>query len=203
MSEINNAAKEGDVARVRELLDAGVHPDDGSATEGRPLWWAASQGRTEVAQLLLERGADPSLVTCKYTAYDMAKGSYPDTAALIKAGVPKPKPKPKPAEPAEQWVPMGKSTVAFVGTYPKLGVKLSQVFNFETRERVLLTENLENKAAAIGPSVAFDDLPLPAVQAALDEFERLGGKTDRDFVLQGPAGLNKPRRLPAGEPGHG
>lgn len=56
--DLHQAARRGDVARVRALLDAGVKPD----TEGRhgitALMVAAGEGHEEVARLLVERGAD-------------------------------------------------------------------------------------------------------------------------------------------------
>ena len=55
------AAKAGDVAEVRRLLDRGADVD--SIVNGRfpwtPLMHAAFEGREGVARLLLDRGADP------------------------------------------------------------------------------------------------------------------------------------------------
>jgi outer membrane protein assembly factor BamB len=56
--DLREAARRGDVAAVRALLDRGVKPD----AEGRhgltALMVAASEGHLEVGRLLLERGAD-------------------------------------------------------------------------------------------------------------------------------------------------
>lgn len=59
-AEIHDAAYEGDLARVEQQLNNGVNVDlptdtyDGST----PLMVAAEEGRTEVVQLLIERGAN-------------------------------------------------------------------------------------------------------------------------------------------------
>jgi ankyrin repeat protein len=189
MGELTEAAKVGNLARVRQLLDAGGNPDEGSNDVGRPLWWAASSGQTEVARLLLQRGANPHLMTCNLTALQMAKNaSHTATAAAIESFL-------APPGPVEKWAPMGKTTVAFVGTYPDLEMKLTQVFNFETRERMVLSENLATKAAALGASVSFDDLPAQTVETALAEFTRFGGQADRDFALHGGASLGKGKSL--------
>ena len=50
------AVKEGDLERVRNLLDEGA---DVNARCGEPLIEAVLAGHTEIVQLLLERGADP------------------------------------------------------------------------------------------------------------------------------------------------
>jgi ankyrin repeat protein len=58
---ILRAAEDGDVPRIRRLLDEGANVD--SVTDGRfpwtPLMHAAWKGRTDAVRLLLERGADP------------------------------------------------------------------------------------------------------------------------------------------------
>jgi outer membrane protein assembly factor BamB len=56
--DLRDAARLGDMARVRALLDAGVKPD----VEGRhgitALMMAVAEGHPEIARLLVERGAD-------------------------------------------------------------------------------------------------------------------------------------------------
>ena len=70
-ADIYEAAREGDVEKVRQYLDAGVDPNvvpveeefDFFPEEGfAPLHWAALEGHIEVAQLLLARGADVNVV---------------------------------------------------------------------------------------------------------------------------------------------
>jgi hypothetical protein len=54
------AAGDGDVDRVRALLDAGGNPNDQDENGLTPLSSAASYGRKEVLELLIARGADPT-----------------------------------------------------------------------------------------------------------------------------------------------
>lgn len=57
------AAKEGDCGRVRCLLDNGVSVNMGVGRLGSPLHTAAFFGNLEVAELLIERGAEISAAT--------------------------------------------------------------------------------------------------------------------------------------------
>jgi hypothetical protein len=199
MSERNLLAEDaqrGDLAAVTARLEAEDIGDSGDLA----LIWAAHNGHTEVARILLEYGADPAArdgVNTPYT-YAVSRG-HTETAALLAHAVKQP---PKVRVP-EKWVRVGEASVAFVGNYPAIDKKLTQVFNFETREHTSISESLRTKAAGVAPAASFDTLAPEALDKALDEFERLGGKPDRDHARYGAHNLGKPRRLPAGEQGCG
>ena len=54
------AAAEGDLDGVQELLEGGANANAVIEGDGSPLMGAARSGRIEIAQLLLDRGADPN-----------------------------------------------------------------------------------------------------------------------------------------------
>ena len=59
---IHDAAKAGDVAKVRQLLANGAKVDAREESFGfTPLHWAAAAGEADVAKVLLAAGADGSL----------------------------------------------------------------------------------------------------------------------------------------------
>ena len=58
--EIHDAAIDGDLERVRELLDQGVSVD-AADDSGTPLQWALFGNQTGVVRLLLENGANPNV----------------------------------------------------------------------------------------------------------------------------------------------
>jgi ankyrin repeat protein len=183
------AAKRGDYAEVRERLERGDDVDKKDGTGCNALIWAANNGHTDVVQLLIDHGADLSVTTRDGRTIAKLAKPHRETAAVVARATQKPR---KPEEP-EKWVAMGAATVAFVGNYPGIERRLTQVFNFETRQQLVFSENLRTRAETAATPVSFDDLPQAVIEKALAEFTRLGGTTDRDLALYGENRLAKPR----------
>jgi hypothetical protein len=191
-------SQRGDFAAIQHRLETQGITDGEDADLA--LVWASYKGYTEIARILLEYGADPHAHDSGNTALGYARAyGHPETAELLMAAVQQPRKVPQP----EKWVRIGEDSVAFVGLYPAIDKKLTQIFNFETREHTSISENLQTRSEGVSPVVSFDTLTPQSLDKALDEFERLGGKPDRDFARYGTTSLNKPRRLPSAEPGQG
>ena len=58
--DLVDSAENGDIDRVRELLDSGVDPYSQNDDELTALIVAAYEGHIEVVELLLNRGIDPN-----------------------------------------------------------------------------------------------------------------------------------------------
>jgi hypothetical protein len=59
--ELHIAANEGDVERVKKLLEKGADPNARNVVSWTPLHVVASKNHIEIAKLLLEHGADPNV----------------------------------------------------------------------------------------------------------------------------------------------
>jgi ankyrin repeat protein len=85
-----SAGQAGDLTEMARLLDAGAEPDafvpmcdgDGEIVQGTMLSEAASAGQLGVVQLLLDRGADPSLADSCGTTPLMPAAGYGYTAVV-------------------------------------------------------------------------------------------------------------------------
>jgi hypothetical protein len=113
-------------------------------------------------------------------------------AMLIeKGGKPPALPDATPKETSEAWVRMGSKAIAHVGVYPEAQRKLTDIFNFESRQHFMVTESLKTHAEITTPPVSFDSLSQATLEKALEEFTKAGGAADKDFVLRGATQLKK------------
>ena len=61
--DLTDAADNGDIDRVRELLDNGVDPDISRFNLGNTaLFWALREGHIDIVRLLLDSGANPNII---------------------------------------------------------------------------------------------------------------------------------------------
>ncbi len=181
------AAHLGDLDTAKDLISRGALIDPVNTTEERtPLYYAVASNRGAMVQFLLDAGARPDIPgTDGVTPASYARQNKPRIAAMIDAALKAPrKEAPAPAAtiaPAaacadsETWKRMGEDKAAHVGVYPDLARKITQVFNFATRERIVITENLKTGAETMGPAEKFDMLSDAAVAQAADAFRQLGG----------------------------
>lgn len=58
--KFGSAARFGDIATVRAMLNRGINPNVNTGQDATALNWATYNGHDAIAQLLLEHGADPT-----------------------------------------------------------------------------------------------------------------------------------------------
>jgi ankyrin repeat protein len=182
------AASNGNLYLVGSLLDQGAPMEERDGSGDTPLNEAARKGHIEIVRLLIERGAKlstPNNSGKTALAYAEERG-YREIMQLLRDAAEAAK------KPSKEWVLMAEDTLAYVRTYPKLLRKITEIFNFESRERLIISENMRTRAESVTPPTSFDELPQARVEQALEQFTHLGGVvTDKDFILRGATRLDK------------
>jgi hypothetical protein len=143
------------------------------------LHYAAAAGHADVAAFLLAKGSDPAAKdNANFTAYDYAmKNGYAPAMKLLAP----------PAEPvvdtAPAWHRLSGDRVAEVTVDAVIGYKLTDIFNFETRERLSISRNLATDAET-RETKSFDDIPDKTVlERAFAAYAQSGGAIVKDVVL--------------------
>ncbi len=207
----------GDLDLAKAMVEKGVELDVRTRKEERtPTYYAVSADRGAVLEFLVSRGARTDIPgTDNKTPYDIAKEGKPRLQKIIDE-TPRAKIEEKPAveavaavivaapaaaappanenkpviEQGEKWVLMSATTVAKTGSYPALGRKLTEIFNFETLERMTISENLKSGAESLGNAEPFATVPPAALKTAMNELLKLVGKSpvfdDKALLDQSP-----------------
>ncbi len=81
---LRDAARAGQLAKVRSLLDAGTPVDSANRYGATALGYAADKGFLEVVQLLIERGADVDVEDTFYKATPLVWASYNEHSSVVR-----------------------------------------------------------------------------------------------------------------------
>ena len=184
MSKLQNdlveAAGNGDIAKIQEYLAAGADRNGWNGNGWTPLCLAVYCGKTETVDYLLHYGARIDIPSNGKTALQYAKEGEKNylIALLEKAEIA------RLAEETPEWSLFGASKLAHVEISPVLGRKLTEIFNFESRERMVVFENLKTGAEKIMPLESFNTLDEELIKKTFAIFTSLGGKADEGLVFK-------------------
>lgn len=179
---------------AQEGIDLNAKAKDG----GTPLHAAAYNGHVMLIEALIKAGANTEIENNEgLTAADVALQRGQHLAAKIIQQKMREKTEsaeketlyavPAAAETAddrEAWLRIGADKIAHIGTYPALERKLTEIFNFTTRERLTISENLRTGVENTLPPQSFDSLPETALDAAYDAFAAQGGSAERTATVK-------------------
>ncbi|MEZ0225181.1 MAG: hypothetical protein ACAH83_11550 [Alphaproteobacteria bacterium] len=132
---------------------------------------AKSNGMQDVALVLMKRIAD--LRRQEAALLDKEAGQ-PTDPALSAPSSPAAAIAPAAAESnGETWALMGPTSIARVTSSPVINRQLTEIFNFESRERVQITENLKTGVETIGQPEKFDKLAPATIRKAEEMMKSL------------------------------
>lgn len=189
MNAIVEAARTQNLETAKRLLEGGADVNAKDSNSNTALIWAVANTQPAMVRLLLENGADYETVTTSgYSPLSLAqRDGKTELIRLMEEVIPRPR------TAKEEWKKMGAATVAHVGIYPEIKKKITTIFNFKSRDRIVLSKDLIGGPEVMGPATPFDAIAEAAIVEAYDQFTKLGGTADRDFVLSGTASLDKPK----------
>ncbi len=147
---------------------------------GKMLDVARKNGMQDVGSVLAKRIAD--LRRQEAARLDIeAGGEAGEPEATLADAVPEPASAADDSNLAngETWALMSKTSVAHVTSSPVIGRKLTEIFNFESRERVQITENLKTGTESIGKPERFDSLGEEAVVRAEAMLKQLNAEASK------------------------
>lgn len=142
---------------------------------------AKNNGMQDVALVLMKRIADlrrqEAALLDKEAAQPEDPGIAVPSSAVAQVAAP--------AKKGETWALMSDTSVAHVTSSDVIGRKLTEIFNFESRERVIITENLKTGAESVGQPESFDKISPVTLKRAEDMLKSLNteGGSKRSFSL--------------------
>ena len=175
------AARQGQIEIVKALVAGKADVDAVSASTGRTaLHWAVENNHVPVVEFLVARNARIDIADHDGdTALDLARNN--ELTGFVKlmearqaAATPMPAPAPAPADSGDGWSLVGPSRVAHVTDAAALGRRITEVFNFENRERLIITENLKTGAESTTQPEKFETLADDVVARAAERLKSFG-----------------------------
>ena len=173
---LHKAAEEGEMDIVKALVERGADVNVRTRdTEDTPLHLAIRKGRRGVAEYLVQKGARIDIAGLEgKTAAQLAKDTGPQMLKVVDPQFAANENMRQP--PMEIWELATPTTVAKISTIPALQRKITEIFNFETRERHTITRNLKTGQDMRGENEPFTNLSDDAVAIATAKMRTLGGK---------------------------
>lgn len=203
ITPLHFAAHQGDIDMVKMLVSYGAQTDTAIVNNGyTPLHWAVIQGHANVVEFLLQSGARTDMPDKKgQTQLDIATAKGAHLQKILEAPVTKNEPAAaEAAAPAysgnDRWLRTGEHQVTHIGDIPDINRRLTEIFNFETRERTVIHENTRSGVETTMSPENFDTIAEAALRKALAEFVKLGGEANESDVIgkRGSAGNTGPQK---------
>lgn len=195
---LHKAASMGNVGIAALLLEknpALLHATS-RKQKNTALHLAAESGHVEFVADMLKRGLDPQQKNVDgHTALTLARfKNQSGVVELLKPLMPGYVPPAPPAPPpAEGWNKLSGEKIAHVAVETAIGYRLTEIFDFRSRERIRIVHNLETKRDQM-ETTPFDSITdQKTLQDAFNALTERGGTADASSIH---GGLSKPAKLP-------
>lgn len=188
---LHYAAKRGETDVLRALVARNVDVNVRDRSGQTPLHYAAAYGSAIAVEFLLTQGAQTHIEDDQgRTALALAEENDEEQVVkLLQGAASKPSQAPlessapasgsvTPAGDTETWMLAGAEKVAHVGLYPAMGRRITEIFNFAARERMIVTENLKTGAETVTQPEKFETLSDESLRPAMEAYDRLRGASD-------------------------
>ena len=188
---IHWAAHNGDLDAAKTLVEKGVLLDVRNTKDERTAtYYAVNSDRGAMLEFLIGAGARTDIPgKDDVTPAKLAAEKYPRLQKVIETtvrGTPVAADLAAPAVPAanenkpaasgETWALMNPVTIAKIAEMPALNRKITEIFNFESRERLIISENLKTGLETLGAAESFNTLGDAVLARAIDELKKAGGQ---------------------------
>jgi hypothetical protein len=194
-----NAAAYFDQPQVIEFLveeiGVDINRQEGVGNKWAPLHHACDNDAYHAAETLLQLGANPSLKNeSGATPYDKCKSEK--IKELLHSGAEELTQKTKAQRIAGKWTLTSSAEVVYTRDLPDQGLRLTEIFNFESRRVTAITKDLRGGQLAQN-ILFFDDISdTQFVHQAHVKLTELGGTVDSSVIdrrpLNGKSPLSRP-----------
>ncbi|MDE1151753.1 MAG: ankyrin repeat domain-containing protein [Micavibrio sp.] len=150
------------------------------------LHYAALNGYDDVVDFLLEKGANAHIKNFdnRTALYLAQQNKHSDVAATLKAamGLPDTKMAAVDAGGDDEWRKLSDDKIARVSIESSIGYKITEIFNFASRERATIYQNLDTKTETL-ETRTFDELGDKApLEIALQQLQQRGGNAHAQSI---------------------
>lgn len=187
------AAHNGDLDTAKALVEKGAQLDVRNVKDERTAtYYAVASDRGAMLEFLIGAGARTDIPgKDDVTPAKLASEKYPRLQKIIEttvrstpvaadltapAAAAPPANENKPAASGETWALMNITTIAKIAEMPVLNRKITEIFNFESRERLIISENLKTGLETLGTAESFNTLGDAVLARAADELKKAGGQ---------------------------
>jgi hypothetical protein len=176
IDKLVDAVADGDMAAVKTYLEEGCDINGHNKNGWTPAARAIYYNHQSILEYLVKEGADvEAAIQAAHTHGRQHHVNLLERIMHVKN--------------TPEWSMISPSKLAHVEISEQLNRQITEVFNFASGERFIISENLKTNAESMTQPTPISQLPEPVIREVLDQFKKLGGKADEGFIMRGTSSL--------------